>query len=283
MRALRITLWIFLVALPCALAASEHAPPPVALANVYRHGEVRVADYWVSEKYDGVRAWWDGRKLLTRTGNLIRAPAWFVARWPDEPLDGELWTGRGRFEEVASTVRDQAPSHAAWREVKYMIFDLPGHPGPFTERLQALDELVRGLGIPWLQAVPQFRATDEATLERKLREIVAAGGEGLILHRADAVYRSGRSDDLLKLKPHEDAEAIVIGYAPGKGKYAGLVGALIVERADGLQFRLGAGLSDAERRNPPPLGAVVTYTYSGKTDAGVPRFARFLRVRLDEP
>jgi DNA ligase 1 len=91
--------------------------PPLMLANVYR-GQVALADYWVSEKLDGMRGYWDGEKLLTRGGESIAAPEWFTAGWPKTPLDGELWMGRGQFSRTVSTVRQKVPSDAAWREVR---------------------------------------------------------------------------------------------------------------------------------------------------------------------
>lgn len=104
-----------------------------------------------------------------------------------------------------------------------------------------------------------------------------------MLRRDDAPYRSGRSDDLLKLKSFEDAEARVIGHLPGRGKYAGQTGALLVETPSGQRFRLGSGLPDALRRAPPPIGSVVTYRHNGTHASGLPRFARFWRVRADQP
>jgi DNA ligase-1 len=254
------------------------------LAKVYdaeERGEADLSAYWVSEKYDGIRAYWDGHELLTREGNVIHAPMWFVAGWPPDALDGELWIGRGRFEEVASTVRDLKPDDAAWRRVRYMVFDLPAHPGPFTKRLAALKTLLANLSVPWLEFVPQVKVADRAALQRKLQDVVAAGGEGLMLHLGNSLYRGGRSDDLLKFKPLADAEARVIAYLPGKGKYRGLLGALVVQRPDGLRFRLGSGFTDDQRRHPPPIGSWVTYSYQGLTEKGVPRFARFVRVRND--
>jgi DNA ligase-1 len=139
------------------------------------------------------------------------------------------------------------------------------------------------LGIAWLRPVVHFKVHHGAALRVALREVVDVGGEGLMLHRGSSQYRAGRSDDLLKLKPSTDAEAVVVGYLPGKGKYAGMLGALVVQRADGVQFGLGSGLTDHQRSNPPPLGTRITYTYQGVTARGVPRFARLLRVRDDEP
>lgn len=275
-------LFCLLLAALAALGVTAAEPPPLMLANSYR-ADVDVADYWISEKLDGVRGYWDGRQLLTRSGTVVAAPAWFVAGWPALPMDGELWSGRGRFEQASATVRSGAAGDVAWRQMRFMVFDLPAHPGPFDVRLLELRRLLGATGIAWLQPVEQFKLATSAELDAKLTAVVAAGGEGLMLHRGAAPYAARRSDDLLKLKPYEDAEARVLAHLPGHGKYAGLLGALLVERADGLQFRLGGGFSDAQRRDPPPLGSWVTYRYNGLTGDGVPRFARFLRVRDDLP
>ncbi|HRP71869.1 MAG TPA: DNA ligase [Luteimonas sp.] len=279
----RVFALLLSVALLAASAASAGAgPPPVMLATQYRAG-VEVGDYWVSEKLDGVRGRWDGRALWTRGGHRIDAPAWFVAGWPPLLMDGELWIGRGRFDEVSGLVRAQRMDEAAWRQVRFMVFDLPEHAGGFEARLLQLRALLADARIDWLQPVAQQRFTDATSLQARLQAVVAAGGEGLMLHHRHAHYRAGRSDGLLKLKPHEDAEARVVGHTPGRGKYAGMVGALVVERPDGMRFRLGSGLSDAQRASPPPLGSQVTYRYSGLTGNGVPRFAHFLRVRTEMP
>jgi DNA ligase-1 len=81
------------------------------------------------------------------------------------------------------------------------------------------------------------------------------------------------------MKPWHDAEAIVIAHQPGKGKYSGMLGALRVRTSAGVEFMLGTGLSDSDRRNPPPIGSVVTFRYRELTNRGQPRFASFLRVR----
>ena len=260
--------------------AADASAPALMLAKVYR-AEIALADYWVSEKYDGVRGYWDGAQLLTRGGRRIAAPAWFSAGWPVQPLDGELWAGRGRFEQAQSTVARDTPDDAAWRGMRYMVFDLPAHPGPFDERLAALEALLGTLGIAWVQAVPQRKLPDRAALLALLKQTVKAGGEGLMLHRGTSLYRAERNDDLLKLKPYEDAEATVVGHLPGKGRYAGQLGALVVQTPQGLRFNLGTGFSDAQRREPPPLGATITYRHAGLNASGVPRFASFLRVRIE--
>ncbi len=276
-------LWVLLVSVsawPGTRAAAQTPRPALMLANVYTaHTDLGV--YWVSEKYDGVRCLWTGTRLLTRGGEHIQAPSWFTQGWPDTPMDGELWAGRGQFAHAVSTVRRQQPDDAAWQRMRYMVFDLPEHPGPFSERLPAYQALVARLQQPWVQAVPQWRVANPAELQRQLLSTTKAGGEGLMLHRADAPYRGLRTDDLLKLKTHGDAEARVLAHLPGQGKHAGRMGALWVETPQGIRFKLGTGFTDGQRRQPPAVGSTVTYRYRGLNGSGVPRFASFLRVRED--
>ena len=273
------TRWLFLwLSASAGLASAADAPPALSLAQTYHEG-VDVAAYWVSEKLDGVRARWDGRVLLSRSGNRFNAPPWFVAGFPAIPLDGELWLGRGSFERLSGLVRRKVPDHEAWREVRFMVFDLPLHATDFNGRLQRLREIFATLDSPTIGLVAQRRLESREALMALLNEVVEQGGEGLMLRKADAPYRAGRSADLLKLKRHEDAEAKVVAHLPGKGKFANMLGALLVEMPDGRRFRLGTGFTDAQRRQPPPLGATVTYKHYGKTNTGLPRFASFLRVR----
>ncbi|TRZ94653.1 MAG: DNA ligase [Rhodocyclaceae bacterium] len=265
-------------AAPALAFAAEPVPPSLLLAERYR-GEIDVSRYWVSEKLDGVRASWDGKTLRFRSGNMVPAPRWLLDALPGQPLDGELWLGRGSFDQLSAIVRRQAPDDAEWRRVRYMIFELPNATGSFTDRVEQIRVVTAAANLPWLQAVPQFRLADEAALRKKLRDIVRSGGEGLMLHRDDAAYEIGRSSALLKLTPWLDAEATVVAHLPGKGKYAGMLGALRMELPDGRRFALGSGLTDALRRNPPPVGTLITYRYRELTKKGMPRFPRYLRVR----
>ncbi|MBT9475470.1 DNA ligase [Polaromonas sp.] len=262
---------------------AAEAAPPLMLAKVY-HAGISLPDYWVSEKFDGVRGYWDGEKLLTRGGERIAAPAWFTAGWPSIPMDGELWAGRGQFSKAVSTVRQQTPDDEAWRTLRFMVFDLPAQGGPFSERLSALNRLLTDLSIPWVQLVAQSKVASHAALQERLRKTVKLGGEGLMLHRGASLYKAQRNDDLLKVKTHDDSEARVVAHIPGKGKHAGQMGALLVEMPamgakPAQRFKLGTGFSDEERQNPPALGALVTYRFRGLNDSGIPRFASFMRVR----
>ena len=280
MAGLKHALLALLLACHPAAADTPPAAPAMLLAEVYA-ADVDVTQYWVSEKFDGVRAQWDGRTLRFRGGGVVPAPAWFTARFPAVPLDGELWIARGQFDALSGTVRRTEPADAEWRQVHYLVFELPGAAGSFSERIRQMNSMVAQAAVPWLQVVEQTRVTDRATLMQRLGAVVRQGGEGLMLHRADAPYLTGRSDVLLKLKPWQDAEAVVIGYVPGNGKYQGMTGALKMEMPDGQRFRIGSGLSDALRRQPPPIGTRITYRYQHLTKKGVPRHPRYLRVRED--
>jgi DNA ligase-1 len=241
-------------------------------------GTLNPADYLVSEKLDGVRALWDGQTLRFRSGRPIAAPSWFLAALPAVALDGELWIGRRRFDALSGAVRKEVAVDAEWLGLRYQVFDLPRADGSFAERSARLATLVQAAQPPWLQAVAQSRVADSAGLQALLQAVVAGGGEGLVLHRADAVWAPGRSDAMRKLKPLPDEEGLVLGHIAGKGKYQGLMGALLLQTPDGQHFALGSGFSDALRATPPALGATVTYRYRDRTPTGLPRFASFLRV-----
>ena len=257
------------------VSQNEHKIKPL-LAKVYRQEDV--SQWMVSEKLDGVRGIWNGEKLHFRSGKLIHAPKWFTENFPPQPMDGELWMGRGTFDRLSGIVRKKIPDELDWKQVRYMLFELPESSGTFTERIQKMVELTASVKIPWLQAIPQIHLDSEEALLKMLDEIVKKGGEGLMLHRADSLYHSGRSDDLLKLKPWQDAEATVIEILPGKGKFSGMMGALLLKDKSGHIFRIGTGFSDSERRNPPPPGSVITYKFTGTSKKGLPRFASFLRM-----
>jgi DNA ligase-1 len=270
-----------LMALGLALACpglAQAQPLPLLLAHE-ASADLDPAGWLVSEKYDGVRALWDGQQLRFRSGARVAAPASFLRRLPPVALDGELWLGRRRFDELSGLVRRASPDDTLWHELRYMLFELPGAPGTFAERAARLAGIAAA--APPLEAVPQQTLPDKAALRARLEQVVREGGEGLMLHRADAAWQSGRSRVLLKLKPVQDADAVVIGHLPGRGRHAGRLGALVVRREDGTLFQLGTGLTDAQRDQPPPLGSTVTFRHRGLTPQGVPRFASFLRVRPD--
>ncbi len=257
---------------------TDKPKPDLLLANIYS-SDIQLQNYWVSEKLDGVRAFWNGTNFVSRQGNILHAPVGFTRALPDIELDGELWLGRGKFDRLSGLVRRESPDDADWQNIKFMIFELPSHAGTFDQRLNRLKEIVVEINAPHIQLVDQFKVASHEALNKKLDEIVARGAEGLMLHSGSSLYKSGRSDDLLKLKKYQDAEAVVIAHVPGKGKYTGMLGSLLVETPDKRRFKIGTGFSDAERKNPPVVGVTITYKHFGLTGRGLPRFASFMRVR----
>lgn len=266
-----------------ALACAEVAPN-LTLAKEYQQG-MDVSAYWISEKYDGVRGYWNGKQLLSRQGKAINAPQEFLQQLPNFSVEGELWFGRGQFSRASALVH-RAESHpdylTEWQQVHYILFDAPFSSGNFKERYAKLKTL-EVMKLPNIKIAEQQPATNHQDLMQQLNEVTIAGGEGLMLRRVAATYKGGRSDDLLKLKIRQDADAIVLEHLLGKGKYQGMLGALVVqlENSD-IQFRIGTGFSDAERANPPAIGARISFYYQGFTANGLPRFPVYWRLREDQ-
>lgn len=244
-------------------------------------GDDDISGWWLSEKLDGVRGYWDGRQLWSKNGRLLQPPAAFVAGLPTFALEGELWGGRGSFERTASIVRQEQP-HPGWLQLRFAIFDVPAAAGPFAERIALAQVWLAAHPSTYAFVIPQKPIADRAQLQQELQRVTAAGGEGLIVRNPQALYRAGRSPNIRKVKAFDDAEATVVGHIPGQGKHRGRLGALLVEGPDGTRFRLGTGFSDAERENPPPVGTVVTYKYYGSYPSGRPKFPAFLRIRRDQ-
>ncbi|NVK75879.1 MAG: DNA ligase [Oceanospirillaceae bacterium] len=256
------------------------ANPDVQLATVFTD-DTHVEDYLISEKYDGVRAIWTGDGLVSRRGNPINAPEWFTNRLPKVWLDGELWSRHNDFSFVLSTVSKHIPVDSEWRKINYMIFDAPDRERnmTFEERYKRYTRLLTILDLPHVKPVEQFTVKNNKELNEMLNAYVQKGAEGLMLHRKMAKFANGRSDNLLKLKPHMEADAKVLEIINGTGKYEGMMGSVVVETEGGLRFKVGSGFSDQERRFPPKIGQTIIYKYHGFTERGIPRFASFLRFR----
>ena len=264
---------------PLPAANGKADSPGLLLAETW-NGQSAVDGWLLSEKLDGVRAYWDGGRFISRNGNRFYAPSWFVAGLPKIPLDGELWLARKSFQRTVSIVRRQDES-PLWRGLRYVVFDAPASSAGFEERLKVVrDALARGRP-KFATALPHYVCCGPDHLQMELDRIVELGGEGVMLRQPGSRYEAGRSATLLKVKRFQDAEARVIGHQPGAGRHKGRLGALAVVLPDGTEFAVGTGLSDQERENPPPIGSVITFRYQELSDGGVPRFPSFVRVRPD--
>lgn len=262
-----------------AAAAAKDTAPPLLLAHAWTGAE-DVDGWWMSEKLDGVRAYWNGEAFVSRLGNVFPAPAWFTEKLPRTILDGELFGGRKRFQHTVGVVRRQDLGRE-WESLRFVVFDAPDVDAPFEARVAQLEAWLTEAGSPYALAHPHVRCEDRAHLDREMDRVEALGGEGLMLRRPGSAYEVGRSTSLLKVKRFSDAEARVVAHLPGAGKHAGRLGALLVEMLDGTRFSIGTGFSDVERVTPPAIGAIVTYRYQELSDGGVPRFPTFVAERSD--
>jgi DNA ligase-1 len=260
-------------------AAAEGKAPPVLLAHKWETDHDPTG-WWMSEKLDGIRAYWDGEGFISRLGNKFYAPDWFVADLPADTLDGELWVGRKQFQRTTSIVRSGAQSDE-WKQVTYVVFDAPEAKGGFEDRIAHIEKVMKRAAAPHARALEHVVCTGMDHLREELLRVEALGGEGLMLRQPKSMYAVGRSNTLLKVKTFHDAEATVIGHAPGAGKHKGRLGALIAKLADGTTFNVGTGFSDAERDAPPAVGSIITFRYQELSNDGVPRFPSYVGERVD--
>ncbi len=275
-------LWIFCVLLLwCWLAPVGWAAPFAPMLPQVDDQQREIVGWLMSEKLDGVRGYWDGKQLWSKHGVPLHPSPAFVADLPPFPLEGELWGGRGTFEATAGIVRRQTPD-PGWLGLRFAIFDAPAAPGGFAGRIATAKAWFTAHPAAHAFVIPQQPVRDRGQLRRELARVEALGGEGLIVRDPGAPYAAGRSPLVLKVKSWQDAEAVVVGQLPGKGRLTGMLGSLLVEEPDGTRFRIGTGFSDEQRRHPPPPGTVITFRFRGRYSSGIPRFPSFLRVRLDE-
>jgi DNA ligase 1 len=258
---------------------SPRSVPKLLLAQPWENA-IDLDGWWMSEKLDGVRAWFDGRQFLSRQGNVYRAPDWFISGMPNVPLDGELWLARKAFQRTVSIVRRHDQSDH-WRQISFVMFDAPGVKEAFEGRQAYLTELIRKKQLPYARVLYQARCTGLEHLKAELARVEALDGEGLMLRQPGSEYEAGRSSTLLKVKTFHDSEGRVVEHLAGRGRHAGRLGAVVVALPNGLTFSVGTGFNDAQRNSPPPIGSTITFRYQELTDRGVPRFPSFVRVRSD--
>lgn len=268
-------LLVFLVA-----AAPGAEALDIMLPLVYEEG-IAVSDWLMSEKLDGVRGYWDGRRLLSKNGAPFDPPRAFTHNFPDFAIEGEIWGGRNTFAKTIGIVKKQGP-HAGWLELKFAIFDVPTAPGGFETRLGRAADWFAEHPSAFAFVIAHHPVESQAHLTRELDRIEKLGGEGIILRRRGSPYTVGRSRDILKVKRYSDMEAVVVAHLAGKGRNAGRMGSLLVELPHrSIRFLIGSGFSDDDRENPPPIGSLITFKYYGFYESGIPRFPSFLRVRDD--
>lgn len=252
----------------------------VLLAHNYHDSKVKDPKGWLmSEKYDGVRAYWDKTRFLSRQGNQFFAPQFILDLMPiDLVLDGELYGGRGTFQLTVGIVKSHN-AHEEWKKLRYLVFDAPELQVPCEKRFEILQNKFKD--HPFILVVRQETCQGSEHVQQELKRVEAQGGEGLMLRQPGSFYEGKRSKTLLKVKSFKDSDALVIGHEPGKGKQKNVVGSLRCKWKNGKEFNVGSGFTDAERADPPKIGSVIEFKYQELTDAGVPRFLVFKRTRPD--
>lgn len=249
-------------------------------AKTYK-GYENIKGWYMSEKLDGIRGYWNGKYFLSKNGNKIYTPKWFTKNFPSYELDGELWTKRGDFENIQSIVLDMHPSDK-WKEISYNIFEAPNQDGNFSERLRVAKKHFEQMQLNHVQIIKQTRCKDRDHLDKFMQEVTKLGAEGVMIKDASLSYFAGRSSNLLKVKESSDMEGVVIGVNNGKGMLKDMMGSLTLRLENGVVFKLGGGFSLKERKTLYIVGSIVTFKYYGFTKNKKPKFASFLRVRKKE-
>jgi len=256
--------------LPILLFAQK---PNILLLKTYK--DQNISGWVMSEKLDGIRAIWDGKDLFFRSGKKINAPAWFTVNYPPFSIDGELWTKERDFENISSIVRDKIPNDIQWKQIKHYIFEVPNAKGNLFQRLKKVQPYQNDI----IKVIPQIKVKNKQHLKQFLKTIEEKGGEGVVVRDPNTPYISKRTSKALKVKSFKDTECEVIGYTKGKGKFDGMVGAIVCKLSNNIKFKIGSGFSMKDRKNPPKIGDIITFKYKEFTKYGKPRFPVFLRVR----
>jgi DNA ligase-1 len=245
--------------------------PELFLLNNYT-SDRNISSWYMSEKLDGVRAYWNGENLISRSGRVFAVPTFFTKDFPLTELDGELWTTRGDFSNIASIV-NRKKAHDGWREITYNIFEVPDAKGDLLQRLSLVKT------SKYIKLVKQIKVLNKKHLEKYLKSIQKQGGEGVVVRDGALSYYSGRTNNALKVKSYIDEECEVIEHNSGKGKYKNALGSLSCKMKNNHVIKVGSGFTNKQRINPPKIGAIITFKYYGLTSKGNPRFPIFLRVR----
>ncbi|MDY0131529.1 MAG: DNA ligase [Desulforegulaceae bacterium] len=248
-------------------------------ALVYQ-GDEKITGFYMSEKLDGIRGYWDGEKLLTRSGKLINTPKWFIENFPPFELDGELWSKRNDFEFIQSAVLKKIPTDS-WEKITYNIFEVPNTKGDFSKRLEKANKWFETNPNKNVKIIPQIICTGKDHLNGFLKKIESKGGEGVILKDPSQNYHNGKIPYILKVKNFSKMEGIVIGINKGKGKYKNMMGSLKIKLDNGIIFNLGSGFSDLERANPPKINSRVVFKHYGFTKNKIPKFPSFLDLKKE--
>lgn len=269
--------WIFALDFRDSNLTFKNLDSPESIAE-------NIESYAISEKFDGVRGIWDGKEMFSKNGKKLAIPPCFAEKLAilelkdGEFVEGELWADYGKFAEVSSLARRKNPTCAEFESVKYLIFNAQlNESSDFLANLSKIQSILESHKTPQIRTITQHKFSSSKELQDFFDAVVAKGGEGVILRDSHTAF---------KLKAQHDAECKIIDYTRGKGRLSGKVGAIVCESLadknaeikNGIIFRIGSGLSDEMRTNPPKIGTIITYKFSGVSKNSVPLHTRFWRV-----
>lgn len=180
---------------------SEIEPKKIQVENKLMKGEEwdgqkDLTNWILSEKFDGIRAYWDGKNLLSKQNKIIKCPDWFTEDLPKEKiLDGEIWLRRNSFDELNSILKSNQ-NESYWLNVKLVVFDIVCE-GIFTERMKKLENIQ----FPNHVIIPEREiCQSNEHLIAKMKRIVLLGGEGLIANDPNSDYVPERTSSVIKVK-----------------------------------------------------------------------------------
>lgn len=250
--------------------------PDLFLLTTYNKQEF--TGWIMSEKYDGIRGFWDGKQLFSRGGQVINAPKWFTRHYPPFAIDGELWTKRNDFENISSIVRTQVPDNR-WHQITHQIFEVPNQSGGLLDRLTILQTYLSQHPTTPIHIIKQTSIKQKSEVKYFLHQVISQGGEGVVVRNPNTPYQTGRLKSALKVKPYFDTECLVIEILTGKGKYRDKMGSLLCTTNTKKQVKIGSGFTDRQRQNPPKIGDKITFKYYGFTKKGSFKYPVFLRIK----
>lgn len=174
---------------------------------------------------------------------------------PGDHQFADRQTGNGilnRANKGTISAEQAAMVHATvWDVIPYVLFGDGYCATPYSTRFNSLKKLVDQIPASgkkiWLVASDIVENIDEANV--KFEEYLALGLEGIILKDGSGVWEDKRAKHQIKFKGELECDLKIVGVEEGTGKYAGMLGALLCESADGvIEVRAGSGFTDEQRK-----------------------------------
>jgi len=269
------------------------------LAKLYKDYSDKIdlskGEYILQCKFNGMRCIATKNGLFTRKGekylscpHIEESLIPFFEKYPDAVLDGELFNNdlRQQLNEISKLVRrtvniSQDDLERSEKLVRYYVYD--GYDFGinkdccYRERKKWIDTNVVD-SYRYIMPVKDFVINAESDLDKHYSSFIDDGHEGVMLRYSDMGYEHKRSKNLLKVKPEDSEEAIIIDIKEGTGNWRG-TGKTITLNWNGKVFDASFKGSYEEAKDfledkKNWIGNTVEFLYNGLTGKGTPNFAR---------